>query len=51
MPLLEKAARAFVRRADNRRMIYRCDIIEVIGAPGQTPPEINHIENAFRFTT
>ena len=48
---LSRAARAFARRADNRRMIYRCDIIEVIGRPGATPPEINHIESAFRFTT
>lgn len=46
---LNRAARAFLRQAGGPGLIYRFDIVEVVGRPGAAPPEIRHIENAFPF--
>jgi len=46
---LNRAARAFLRQAGAPGLVYRFDIVEVIGRPGAAPPEIRHIENAFPF--
>jgi len=46
---LNRAARAYLRKAGFPRRIYRFDIVEVIGRPGGPPPEIRHQENAFPF--
>ncbi len=46
---LNRAARAYLRQAGFPDLIYRFDIIEVIGRPGGPPPEIRHLENAFSF--
>lgn len=46
---LNRAARSFLRQASSPNLICRFDIVEVIGRPGATPPEIRHHENAFPF--
>lgn len=47
---LNRAARAYLRQAGYPDQIYRFDIIEVVGRPGDVPrPQIRHLENAFPF--
>jgi len=46
---LNRAAAAFLRKADYPDMYYRFDVIEVIGEPEDDNPEVRHIENAFPF--
>ena len=46
---LNRAARAFLRQAAFPDLIYRFDIVEVVGRPGTAPPAIRHHENAFPF--
>lgn len=46
---LNRAARAYLRRAHYPDMLYRFDIIEVVGRPDTAPPQIRHLESAFPF--
>jgi len=46
---LNRAARAYLRKAGFPKLIYRFDIVEVVGCPDGPPPEIRHHENAFPF--
>lgn len=45
---LNRAAAAYMRRLGNPKVIFRFDVIEVVGSPGHEP-HIRHIENAFPF--
>lgn len=49
--VLNRAASAYLRKANYPDLFYRFDIIEVIGEPGETAPLIRHIEDAFPFET
>lgn len=44
-----RAASAYLRRAGYPSLYYRWDIVEVVGSPEIPDPQVNHIENAFRF--
>lgn len=46
---LSRAAVHYLRKHKITSGFIRFDIIEVIGAPGGSPPEIRHIENAFEL--
>jgi putative endonuclease len=46
---LNRAARAYLRQAGFPDRIYRFDIVEVIGRPDGSPPEIRHHADAFPF--
>ena len=46
---LNRAARAYLRQAGFPDRIYRFDIVEVVGRPDGTRPEIRHHEDAFSF--
>ena len=46
---LNRAARAYLRQAGFPERIYRFDIVEVVGRPDGTRPEIRHHEDAFSF--
>jgi putative endonuclease len=46
---LNRAAAAYLRKADYPDMFYRFDVIEVVGQPEDLEPEIRHIEDAFPF--
>jgi len=46
---LNRAARAFLSQAGFPDLIYRFDIVEVVGRPGGAPPEIRCNEDAFPF--
>ena len=45
-----RGASAFIRRAHYPSLIYRFDIVEVVGSrESPDPPVVRHIEDAFRF--
>lgn len=44
---LSRAAVGYLRKQTHRPEYIRFDVIEVIGEPGNSRPEIRHIENAF----
>jgi len=44
--VLSRGAVRYLKRLRNPAVLFRFDIVEVIGEPG-TPPRIRHIENAF----
>ena len=47
---LNRAAIRYLRRADWPKLVYRFDVVEVVGSPSsKTPPVIRHTENAFPF--
>ena len=46
---LNRAAAAYLRKANYPDLFYRFDVIEVIGQPGDQEPEVRHIEDAFPF--
>jgi putative endonuclease len=46
---LNRAARAYLRQAGFPNLIYRFDIVEVVGRPDGAPPEIRCSEDAFPF--
>ena len=45
--VLSRAAMRYIKRLRDPRVCFRFDVIEVIGQPGDTTPDIRHIENAF----
>jgi len=46
---LGRLAIRFLRRAGFPPLIYRFDVVEVVGTPGGTPPIVRHLENVFQF--
>ncbi len=44
---LARAGLAYWRRLPQRPRYFRFDVVEVVGRPGNTPPVIRHIRNAF----
>ena len=44
---LNRAALRYARRLDPRPKALRFDIVEVIGRPGNGPPDIHHLPSAF----
>lgn len=44
---LSRAAVAYLKKTKQQPDHIRFDVIEVIGQPGETKPEVRHIENAF----
>ncbi len=44
---LSRAAIAYLKHKKIEPEFIRFDVVEVIGEPGGSPPEIRHIENAF----
>lgn len=44
---LGRAALSYLRRIKLKPDRIRFDVVEVVGAPGEDPPLIRHIENAF----
>ncbi len=44
---LGRAAHHYLRRLSAHPARIRFDVIEIVGRPGDNPPEIRHIENAF----
>lgn len=44
-----RAAAAFLRLSGYPRCVYRFDVIEVVGAPGEGEPLVRHIIDAFGF--
>lgn len=46
---LNRAAAAYLRQVGYPSLLYRFDVIEVVGQPGGAEPRVNHIENAFPF--
>lgn len=46
---LSRAAINYLKRKRLKPDYIRFDVVEVVGEPGGSPPEIRHIENAFQF--
>ena len=46
---LGRAAARYLRRLSYPRLVYRFDVVEVIGTPDSGEPAIRHIRDAFRF--
>ncbi|MDF7824557.1 YraN family protein [Pontiellaceae bacterium B12227] len=44
---LSRAAVAYLKKKNIKPDYIRFDVVEVIGEPGNSQPEIRHIENAF----
>jgi putative endonuclease len=45
--VLRRAARAYLRKVREQPEYFRFDVVEVVGSPEGTEPEIRHIPNAF----
>jgi putative endonuclease len=45
--VLSRAAVRYIRKLKNRRICFRFDVVEVIGAVGDPAPAVRHIPNAF----
>ena len=44
---LTRAAAHYIKRLRRPPIYIRFDVVEVIGEPGETSPEVRHLENAF----
>ncbi|MDD2599136.1 MAG: YraN family protein [Kiritimatiellae bacterium] len=46
---LNRAAAAYLRKANYPDLYYRFDVVEVVGQPEDKEPVVTHVENAFPF--
>ena len=46
---MSRAAVRYLAKLKYPRVIFRFDVVEVIGAPGDGAPELRHIRNAFQL--
>jgi putative endonuclease len=44
---MSRAAVRYLQSLDNPRILFRFDVVEVVGLPGDAAPAIRHIERAF----
>lgn len=44
---MSRAAVHYLRRAGFPKMFVRFDVVEVVGEPGDAPPAVRHVRNAF----
>lgn len=47
---LSRAAWRYLRALENKPEYFRFDVVEVIGSPGETQPQVRHLENAFTLS-
>jgi putative endonuclease len=44
---MSRAAARYIGKLRRRDLYFRFDVVEVVGEPGDSSPDIRHIENAF----
>ena len=48
---LSRAAWRYLRALDPKPEYFRFDVVEVVGSPGESKPQVRHLENAFTLSS